>query len=272
LHNTINMYRKLKPPVLGTEGILGILAICIFFFLHILSFQLAMGFGAIICLITSIISLIVIIRTRNLFFIPMFLGQFFGMVLLAMISLLAIEENLYYFLPIAGLMGISFTIMIIWSFQRKLKWRTREMLELAAQPVVDKTNGLTQRPLQAGKVDGSREEMLGFASFIRRNLIAIPVFEEERVIFILNIPMNKLLQFSSKYEGRTWVAFNYDGKVTVNIQQTDYFMYKDLLAFDQLCRSLGELFIDFYDQYRMGRESNIIYQLNALNLNIITEG
>jgi hypothetical protein len=162
--------------------------------------------------------------------------------------------------------------MFIFFFEKKLKWRTREMLELAAQPVVDKTNGLTQRPLQAGQVDGSQEEILDFASFIRRNLIAIPVYEEQRVIFILNIPMNKLLQFSNKYEGRTWVAFNFDGKVTVNIQQTDYFMYKDLLAFDQLCRSLGELFIDFFNQYRKGGESNIIYQLNALNLNIITEG
>lgn len=266
------MKRKLKPPVLGTEGILGIFAIAIFFFLHILSFKLAMGFGSMICLITSVISLIVILRTGNLHFIPMFTGQFFGMALLGMIALLDIKENLYFFLPLAGLMTASFLLMIIWSIQRKLKWRTREMLELAAQPVEDKTNGLTQRPLQAGHVDASPEELREYADFIRRNLIAIPVLETTRIIFIINIPMSNLLKFSKNYEGRSWVAFAFDGTVTVNILQEDYFMYRDLLAFDQLCQSLGDLFIDFFNQYHRGEESRIIYQLNALNLNIITEG
>ena len=84
--------------------------------------------------------------------------------------------------------------------------------------------------------------------------------------------MSRLLRFSKRYEGRSWVAFAFDGNVTVNMLQEDYFMYNDLLAFDQLCQSLGDLFIDFFYQYRRGEETRIIYQLNALNLNIITEG
>jgi hypothetical protein len=266
------MDRKLRPPILGTEGILGILAICIFFFLHLLSFKLAMGFGALICLITSTITMIILIRTRNMYFISMFLGQFLGMVLLTLVAFLDIKEYLYLLLPLAGFMGISFTVMIIWSVQRKMKWRTREMLELAAQPIEDNTNGLTQRPMKAGTINASPEEIKEFARFIRENLIAIPVVETGRIVFIINIPMSRLLRFSRSYENRSWVAFTFDGTVTVNILQEDYYMYKDLLAFDQLCQSLGDLFINFFEQYRGGEESRIIYQLNALNLNIITEG
>lgn len=266
------MYRKLRPPKLGTEGILGILAISTFFILLILSPRIAMGFGAIICLFAAMVSSIVLFRTGNIYFLPLLLGQLFATAMLSMTAIIDDKAYLYVILPVVVLMAASFTVMIIFFLQRKLKWRTREMLELAAQPIEDKTNGLTQRPFQAGEIEYSPDEIRDFASFIKRKLIAIPVFEEKRTVFILNIPTEHFLLFSKRYDNRTWVAFGYDGKVTVNIQQQDYFMYRDLLAFDQLCQSLGNLFIDFMKQYMNGEESQIIYRLNALNLNIITEG
>lgn len=36
--------------------------------------------------------------------------------------------------------------------------------------------------------------------------------------------------------------------------------------------SLGNLFIDFMELYRNGAEALVIHRMNALNLNIITEG
>jgi hypothetical protein len=107
---------------------------------------------------------------------------------------------------------------------------------------------------------------------MRRNLIAIPHSENNRIIFILNLPMSRLLSFSNRYDDRTWVAFSYDGNVTVHISQDDYFLYRDSLAFDKLCQSLADLFIEFMDLYQNGEERQLIYRLNALNLNIITEG
>ncbi len=38
------MYRKLKPPILTTEGIIGIVALVVFIVLLILSFKTAMAF------------------------------------------------------------------------------------------------------------------------------------------------------------------------------------------------------------------------------------
>ena len=133
------------------------------------------------------------------------------------------------------------------------------MLELAAQAVEDNTNGLTQRPMKAGTINASPEEIIEYARFIRENLIAIPVFESGRIVFIINIPMTRLLRFSKQYEGRSWVAFSFDGTVTVNILQEDYYMYRDLLAFDQLCQSLGDLFIKFFEEYRRGEELSLIH-------------
>lgn len=264
--------RKLRPPALGTEGILGILAISSFFFLMILSPKLALGFGALICFIAAFVTFIGLIRTKNMYFLALLLGQIFASTMMAMATMTDIEKYKYLILPVAGLMGISFTLAIIFTFQRKLKWRSREMLELAAQPVQESTNGLTQRPLPAGKIEYSPEEISEFSAFVKRKLIATPLKEESKTIFILNIPLGRLLTFNNRYDDRTWVAFGRDGEITVSIAQQDYFMYRDHLAFDQLCQSLGDLFIEFATLYFNGHEQQIIYRLNALNLNIITEG
>ena len=266
------MHRKLKPPLLTAEGIIGIVASVVFIVLLLLSFRVAMAFGALITFTAAIISLIVLLRTHNAHFAVSVIGQLLACCLLLGIALWDINAYRDWFIGIAGLMVLFMTLMVIFSLQRKMKWRTREMLELAALPVNETGNGLTTRPMQAGRMDYSTEELRSFTSFIRKRLIAIPVKEQNRIIFVINIPMGRLLAFGGKYQDRTWVAFDYEGNVTVNISQMDYFMYKDSLSFDKLCQSLGECFIGFMEQSRKGEESRIIEQLDSLKMNIITEG
>jgi len=231
-----------------------------------------MAFGALLTFTAAIMSLTILLRTHNAYFAVSVIGQLLASCLLLGIALWDINTYRSFFIGIAALMALFMTLTMIFTFQRKMKWRTREMLELAALPVNEMKNGLTTRPMQAGKLNYSPGELMSFASFIRRKLIAIPVKEQSRVVFLINIPMGRLLAFSSKYLDRSWVAFDHEGNVTVNISQSDYFMYKDLLSFDKLCQSLGKLFIDFMEKYRNGEESMIIDQLNSLQLNIITEG
>jgi len=266
------MYRNLKPPILTTEGIIGIVASVMFVVLLILSYKIAMAFGALVTFTAAIISLTILLRTHNAYFSVSVVGQLLASCLLLGIALYDINTYRNWFIAIAGLMVFFMTLMLIFSFQRKMKWRSREMLELAALPVKEIKNGLTSRPMQAGQLNYSPEELRSFASFIRKKLIAIPVKEHNRIIFVINIPMGRLLAFSGKYTDRTWVAFDHDGNITVNISQTDYFMYKDLLSFDKLCQSLGELFIKFMEQYRNGEGNRVIEHLDSLQLNIITEG
>jgi len=267
------MHKKLKPPLLTTEGIIGIVASVVFIALLMLSFRVAMAFGALITFTAAVISLIVLLRTHNAYFVVSVIGQLLACCLLLGIALLDLNDAYKeWFIGVAGLMVLFMTLMVIFSMQRKMKWRTREMLELAAMPVNEIGNGLTTRPMQAGRMDYSPEELRSFTAFIRKRLIAVPVKEQNRIIFVINIPMGRLLAFGGKYQDRTWVAFEHEGNVTVNISQSDYFMYKDSLSFDKLCRSLGELFMDFMEQFRKGEESRIIEQLDSLKMNIITEG
>lgn len=258
--------KKLRSPVLGTEAIIGITAAAAFIMLLILSFKIAMMFGACITFFAGLISLIALLRTRNMYFLYMVLFQLFATIMLVMISFLEIELYRFYIIPVAGMMGIFMTIMLIATIQRKYKWYTREVLELAAAPVNELNGAFTARPMQTGKINASRAEIFAYANFIRRNLIAIPVQDHERIIFVVNIPFTRFLLYSGKYDDRSWVSFDLDGNVTASISQHDYFMYRDMLAFDQLVNNLGQLFIEFFEKYQRGEAIMIMHELSSVNI------
>ena len=160
------------------------------------------------------------------------------------------------------LVGIAY----IW-FTKRLKWRIREILELAAAPIEDTTNGFTPRPRPLGKADYSNYELSGFGAFALRNHIAIPCYESDRVVFVANDWIRGFLwlyRLRRDYSTATWVAFDYDGNVTVNIARRDYLKYKDSLSFDQLCQSLGVQFIGYLELFRRGEGSQIIQKMNAV--------
>jgi len=157
---------------------------------------------------------------------------------------------------------------------KKAKWRGREILELAAIPVEAGEDAFTGRPRPVGKVETSEKELHAYADFMKRNLIAMPFFEEKRIVFL---PMKEgwdsgvfIFRMPRTYADRTWIAFDYEGNVTVNISQSDYLNYQEDLSFDQLCTSLGNVFINFLDLYSNGKAVRIIDQLNAMPTNIFS--
>jgi hypothetical protein len=154
---------------------------------------------------------------------------------------------------------------------RKLKWRRDELLELAAQPVDTVTNGYTSRPQPAGKVESDKNLIINFADFVLKNLIAVPYIENERVVFVITERYRKhITNLLTDYTGESYVAFDFDGSVSVNITKQDYLKYKDELSFDKLCSSMGDLFISFFEKYRKKEESRIIDSMNELKLNPFT--
>jgi hypothetical protein len=76
-----------------------------------------------------------------------------------------------------------------------------------------------------------------------------------------------LLGIKKDYLEDTWVAIDYDGNISVNITEDDYLLFKQDLDFDQLCQSLGDVFIEFLELSKNGQESQIIDRMNALRLN-----
>jgi hypothetical protein len=174
-------------------------------------------------------------------------------------------------IPMMLLAILSLILIFYILFTKRIKWRTREMLELAAFRVNETMNGYTGRPFPIGRIDATPSEIESFAGFISKNLIAIPYRESGRIIFSLSSSYMKQNGLKRGYDDESWVAISDSGEVNVFITKEDYFQYREEFSFDQLCSNLGNLFIEFFELYMKGDGPRIMDRLNALNLNPISE-
>ena len=137
----------------------------------------------------------------------------------------------------------------------------RKILELTAQPVKNTTDGFTPRPLPVGKTSFSKEEILKFARFLKKHLIAFPYSHQNGIL--LAIKDHSRFWFGRPNEIKdTYISFHFDGTLAVNIARNDYQKYKEEYTFNELCHSLGALFKRFLDYYQQGKESQILVELN----------
>lgn len=178
---------------------------------------------------------------------------------------------------IAPAFGILLMVSIVFLtyvlLTRQAKWRGRDLLELAAQPIDKISEGYTQRPHPVCKCEYSRQEILDFSQFAKRKLIAMTYVEPGRVVFVpvkMGSEFGYLFSRRRDYEKDTWVAFENDGQVNVNIAEGDYLAFRDDFDFDQLCRSLADVFIDFLNLYRKGQETRIIDRLDAMKIGVFS--
>ena len=209
-------------------------------------------------------------RTRNSGFLAVTMFMVFAGILCLSAPPAIEDKNNIGMIPLF-LVGMYASMMVTayLTFNRKLKWRGQEIFELAAMSVEDTGNSFTARPRPAGQVAISKTEMIRFVDFITTNLIAFAFREENRIVFVLGLPGNDtpyLLGIKKDYIEDTWVAIGYDGKISVNITQNDYLLFKQDLDFDQLCQSLGNVFMEFMELSQNGKESQIIDRMNALRL------
>ncbi len=168
-------------------------------------------------------------------------------------------------------------LLLFWlvylNFTRKLKWKGRELLELAAQNVNITSNSHTERPLPTGNVDYSRDELNNFSKFFEKNLLGLAYKEDNRIVFMpLKYKNEYFALYNPKYnyKEKTWVAISNNGNVSVNISKQDYLDYKEDLAFEQLCNSLSDTIVEFIELYIAGREVRIIDKMDSLKINILS--
>jgi hypothetical protein len=266
--------RKLKPDLSITGLIPAMLCLAIGFLAYI--FYGKTGFYNSIALffcLYSLVSIAFFILTRNTSYLAAAIWQLlFGLYVTA-----RPEANHTLFRNTEIRMVIAFCLVAatVWLlylvFTRRSKWRGRELFELASASTVVAPDGFTARPRHAGSFEYTREELKGFAEFLRRNLVAMPFKEDNRIVFV---PVKGGTEFSylvspGKFkESRTWIGFDFSGNITVNISRRDYLDYRDELSFDQLCGNLGKLFAEFMDYYRMKEADRIIYKLDELKLSL----
>jgi len=156
-------------------------------------------------------------------------------------------------------------ILINWnSFysHERVEINSRRLFRLASERIYKTDNGYTERPYSGGKVDCTRDELLGFIRFLHSNYIIRPFYYESYVC--LSFSMNTSLVVI--HEGRevSHVIIGYDGTVTVKISDKDYRDYHERLSFDQLCASIAGIFSRFLDYYKKGLESRIMIELKSV--------
>ena len=275
LNNTNIMYfkRKLKPVGFPKELLLPFIMLPPFIILIKIAgpqaaFLYFLPFAIAICLITFLIYQ----RAGNT-------GHILVCITYILLSLMAILFVIYgkgVSKPLMGFLivclAILMPIIIYMAWTRKMKWRKREMLELAAMSVETSESGFTERPFPAGKIEYIPEVMKGFIVFLRTRLIALPVYEENRTIFVMNDSYKFTMGFSNEYHDKTWVSVDIEGQVLVHLAHKDYMLYREQYNFDKLCENLGKVFVDFYQLYEKGEGMRIMDILNDLRLHPITEG
>ena len=217
-------------------------------------------------------ALVAYLRTRNIGYMA---STFY---LLACGLMLAVKTG---FIPgdrrVAPAFAILFMVSVIFLvfmlLTRQWKWRGRDILELAAQPVDEVVEGYTARPHPAGKAEYKRNEITDFANFARRKLIAWTFVERDRVVFSLvkmGDEFGYLFSPNRGYDGTTWVAFDNEGNITVNISEADYLGFREDFDFDRLCSSLADVFVDFLDMHRKGQDTRIMDRLDAMKIGLFS--
>lgn len=174
----------------------------------------------------------------------------------------------------AYLIGLIFfgVLIVFLMVTRRLKWRGREIFELAAAPVEETGDGYTPRPRPVGKVEFSRPEILAFARFCARHLISVNYVNPRQAVFVpvrMGQEYTYLFRVGGAHLDSTWISFDFDGEVAVHVAQKDYLDYQEPLAFDKLCESLGQLFIEFAEMHRRGEGVRMIDRMNALRLSVL---
>ncbi len=264
--------RKLHPPKMSTDTIimLGLLPLIILLFVFA-GYRATFAFIAFLELIFAAVQVGLFLRTRNIYFIWMAVALAMIFIFALALSIFGLEEARERARPLSLLVIMALGIVIYLITGKKVKWRTREVLELSAMPVSGMENGFTERPLVAGRAEGTELEIESFAAFVRENQIAIPYFEDGALILSLTSNYWKQIGFKNGYEDESWVRFDRNGQVTASISKDHYLNFKGHLSFDQLCQSLGTLFIKFFELYKKGQGKQVIDQCNNLHLNPFIE-
>jgi hypothetical protein len=274
------MVRKLKPNR-GVKALVpAILSLLIFFFTLIVfgpktSFNVL---GGIMILYSFLFGFWSFFRTTNYYFlISAFYLLTFGLLLI----LLDLPDDFNGHKPkfnnefkISVLFFYFFMFWLMYvAYRKKLKYRGREVMELAAWDVEEAVNTYTERPRPAGVVEYSKYDIIDFANYMKSNLVCFP-FQEDNRILLVPIKMGNEygLMFNSNYDylNETWISFDFDGQVSVHISRKDYLDYKDDLSFDHLCESLGQLMITFADFYMRGDKVRIIDRLNSVKTGLFS--
>ena len=273
----MSLIRKLKPDR-SISGVVIPISMIPIFGIAILFFGVQAGIYTLagLAFVYGLFYLYGFFRTYNIAQLVIFAdGAFFGFMLLifephyGLSSIGNLEFRAAY---MSGLFFFAATLILLVATKR-FKWRGRELFELAGESVDESGNGYTSRPRPVGKVEYNPEDVRSFARFCGRNMIALPYYSTRNITLVpikMGEEYGRLLGLSGDHRDATWINFDMNGDVSVHISQKDYLDYREPLAFDQLCISLGQVFVDFLDLYNKGEGVRAIDRMDDLNIGFLS--
>lgn len=156
---------------------------------------------------------------------------------------------------------ILFLIPVFIYIPKELEANSRRLFELAANPIDETKDGFTARPFPAGQATYTKEEITGFAKFLTNKLIAHSRFSADRVTLAFSTGMS---QFSNiNLSEKSYISFDFDGNLSVNISKKDYQQYREQFTFDQLCDSIADIFRKFLILFQNGQKEQIVDMLRT---------
>jgi hypothetical protein len=274
------MLRKLKPDR-GIQGLIPAIASLLIFFFTAIVLNLSVAFnvlGGIMIFYAFIFGFWSFIKSTNYYFL---ISAFYLLAFGTLLILFDLPDDFNGPAPKftdelkVGLLFVYFFMfwLMYVGYQKKLKYRGREIMELAAWDVEAGPESYTERPRPAGVVDYSKYDIIDFGNYLKKILLCYPFQEENRVVMVpIKHGAEFELLFKPNYEylSKTWISFDFEGQVSVHISRKDYLDYKEDLAFDHLCESLGQLFITFADFYMKGNKVRILDRLNSVKIGLFS--
>lgn len=266
--------RKYRPEFKITP-LLPVALILILFMFASVFFSISAGLFiiAVAFLSYATFSALAWIRTRNIGYLAAFLFQ-----LLIAIYNLTLPEGLFpfddrskaFFFYFCGIIVLIWLLYLMLS--QKGKWKGRNIFELIALQLDEPVDGYTNRPRPAGRIEISKSELFGFAEFARKNLIAMPFSEENRMVFV-PVKMGDEHPFIfgtvGDYRYYSWIAVDYEGNVSANLSKKDYLAYREAYSFDQLSDSLGKLFIEFMEYFQKNEPERIMHRIKSVKVGMM---
>lgn len=169
------------------------------------------------------------------------------------VSYLIDYKGVFITVPLLSLFGAFGYVIYLNS---RLSRNYRRLLELTAQPVIEKNDGFSARPYPAGTIDYNDAVIRDFAGFLRKELIAIPYFDADDVMFTIK-EYPRLWFIPPDPRRDSYVHFRSNGDISVNITRKEYDKYDAEYSFDELCHSLASLFRQLYEDFGKGQPERV---------------
>jgi len=149
----------------------------------------------------------------------------------------------------------------VFSGQERFEANARRLFKLASELITETSNGFTERPYSAGKIDVSQKDLEGFARFLNGKLIARSIYNDSMIFLVFSL--NRSVLIINDPKETSYVSIDQEGNISVRISQQDYSQYRANFNFDQLCESTARVFTRFIEYYKNGNENRIITELKT---------